>query len=79
MCDLLWSDPIVGSGTFYNKNRGFGVTFGPDITKNFLESHGWKLLIRSHECVPSGFAYGHNDQVNSLVIQSFSVVLSYIN
>jgi len=46
--EILWSDPCDSCGKFPNK-RGVGIAFGPDITKNFLNKNGLKLVIRSHE------------------------------
>lgn len=31
------------------------MAFGPDITKRFLDNNNLKMVIRSHECVRSGF------------------------
>lgn len=52
--DTLWSDPKDSLGNDYN-SRGAGVAFGPDITKLFLQNNNLKMVIRSHECVRSGF------------------------
>lgn len=52
--DALWSDPVVEPGLVENK-RGSGVFFGPDVTKEFLDSNHLSMLIRSHECVRRGF------------------------
>jgi protein phosphatase len=46
--DLLWSDPHDFDGCYANE-RGVGCLFGPDKTKEFLQSNGLKLIIRSHE------------------------------
>lgn len=50
MSDILWSDPSNKPGRADSK-RGTGVQFGPDICRNFLESTGFEMIIRSHECV----------------------------
>ena len=36
MCEILWSDPCKMLGRHPSK-RGVGVSFGPDIAKNFLD------------------------------------------
>lgn len=45
MRDILWSDPQANEGRDPSK-RGVGKTFGPDVTKAFLESNNLELLIR---------------------------------
>jgi hypothetical protein len=35
--------------------RGAGLTFGYEHTKLFLEANRLKMVVRSHECVHSGF------------------------
>ena len=64
--NLLWSDPISENGCSKNEHRGAGKYFGPDVTKRFCERHGFRWIVRSHECRPRGFEYTHNDQVVTL-------------
>lgn len=52
--DALWSDPINLTGK-HPSARGAGVSFGPDIVEAFLKSNGLQFVIRSHECVRSGY------------------------
>ncbi len=52
--DALWSDPVDYHG-LHESVRGAGVAFGPDVTRNFLEYNHMKLVIRSHECIRSGY------------------------
>ena len=52
--DALWSDPMEESGIEDNP-RGAGVCFGPDIAQAFLDNNRLSMVIRSHECVRSGF------------------------
>jgi serine/threonine-protein phosphatase 5 len=47
--DVLWSDPVMESGLRMNESRQVGLSFGPDVTEQFLRENGLRLLIRSHE------------------------------
>lgn len=47
--DVLWSDPHGEDGISLNASRGVGIMFGPDMTEQFLQANGLKLIIRSHE------------------------------
>ncbi|XP_057313547.1 serine/threonine-protein phosphatase with EF-hands 2-like [Hydractinia symbiolongicarpus] len=61
--DLLWSDPQPTCGKVFNKHRGGGCCFGPDVTDSVLRKHKLDLLIRSHECKFEGYEYAHNNKV----------------
>jgi serine/threonine-protein phosphatase with EF-hand domain len=52
--DALWSDPTDELGCYLNP-RGAGVSFGPDIAAAFMKKNGIDMVVRSHECVYSGF------------------------
>ena len=52
--DALWSDPTDELGCYLNP-RGAGVSFGPDIAKSFMKKNNIDMVVRSHECVYSGF------------------------
>lgn len=54
MSDLLWADPQKEQGRAPSK-RGQGLSFGPDITKKFLDANGLEMLIRSHEVKAEGY------------------------
>mmetsp|Transcript_22282 Transcript_22282/g.73000 ORF Transcript_22282/g.73000 Transcript_22282/m.73000 type:complete len:481 (+) Transcript_22282:104-1546(+) len=54
MSELLWSDPQPAPGRAPSK-RGVGLSFGPDVTANFLERNGLKLVVRSHEVKDAGY------------------------
>jgi len=61
MCDIMWSDPQPQAGRSPSK-RGVGLSFGPDITKRFLEQNNLDLVVRSHECKDEGYEVAHNGQ-----------------
>ena len=54
MSELLWSDPCKENGRQPSK-RGVGMSFGPDVTKKFLDENKLNLLIRSHEVKMEGY------------------------
>lgn len=58
MSDLLWSDPQPFPGKSPSK-RGVGFSFGPDITKQFLDYNNLSLLVRSHEVKEEGYLVEH--------------------
>ena len=58
MCDLLWSDPQAAEGRSPSK-RGVGLSFGPDVTKAFLDKNDLGLVIRSHEVRDNGYEVEH--------------------
>lgn len=57
--DLLWADPFEGNGRRPSP-RGVGMTFGMDVTKNFLKFNKLDFIIRSHEMQENGFVMMHN-------------------
>lgn len=57
---------VQHKGTHFNNARGCAVTWGVDVTENFLKLNKLKLLIRSHECVPKGFQVMHNRKCMTL-------------
>ncbi len=57
--DLLWTDPQPFQGRGPSK-RGQGKSFGPDITRRFLERNGLQLLVRSHEVRDDGYLVEHD-------------------
>lgn len=36
-------------------HAGAGVAFGPDVVREFLAVNDLKMIVRSHECVMTGF------------------------
>ncbi|PHZ10157.1 MgPPT1, serine threonine phosphatase 2A catalytic sub-unit like protein [Rhizopus microsporus ATCC 52813] len=59
MCELLWSDPQPEMGRGKSK-RGVGIQFGPDVTRNFLETNNLDMIIRSHEVKEEGYVIEHD-------------------
>ena len=62
MSDALWSDPQPFPGRGPSK-RGVGLTFGPDVTANFLDANGLKMIVRSHEVKDEGYLVEHNGRL----------------
>jgi serine/threonine-protein phosphatase 5 len=61
-CELLWSDPCEDLGRSPSK-RGIGISFGPDITEEFLQKNHLSLIVRSHEVKENGFEVTHNGKL----------------
>jgi len=57
--DILWSDPMERNG-FAPSPRGVTSTFGPDVTKRFLENNNLEFLIRSHQVQERGYLEMHD-------------------
>jgi serine/threonine-protein phosphatase 5 len=62
MCDLMWSDPQAPKGRSPSK-RGIGLSFGPDVTDNFLETNHLKMVVRSHEVRDEGYEWEHSNKL----------------
>ena len=52
--DLFWSTFDPESKGWVAKEKGYGYTFGPDVIMSFLETHGFRAFIRSHQAHESG-------------------------
>ncbi|KAH9142964.1 hypothetical protein AeRB84_012998 [Aphanomyces euteiches] len=63
--DMLWSDPRAIQGQ-HQSMRGAGIEFGDDITNEFCLTNKVALVIRSHECVPEGYAVLHGGRLITL-------------
>eukprot|EP00510_Aplanochytrium_minuta_P010085 CAMPEP_0184075284 /NCGR_PEP_ID=MMETSP0957-20130417/71045_1 /TAXON_ID=627963 /ORGANISM="Aplanochytrium sp, Strain PBS07" /LENGTH=490 /DNA_ID=CAMNT_0026377711 /DNA_START=14 /DNA_END=1486 /DNA_ORIENTATION=+ len=62
MSDILWSDPQPLPGRGPSK-RGVGQSFGPDVTKAFLDDNNLELLVRSHEVREEGYLVEHDGKL----------------
>lgn len=51
---------------------GAGVAFGPDVTRAFLEKNKLKMIVRSHECVRTGFDTPFTGDDSQLLCTIFS-------
>jgi hypothetical protein len=62
--DILWSDPADENGEQFN-NRGAGVEFGQDVTKEVCRRLDVKRIVRSHEPkkASDGPCYEHDGRV----------------
>lgn len=59
--DLLWADPMPQNGVEVDETRG--TTFGPDVSKSFLNRNHLDLIIRGHTTVENGYASHHDGRV----------------
>ena len=62
MCECLWADPCKEMGRMPSK-RGVGLSFGPDVTKKFLDSNGLSMIVRSHEVKQEGYEVDHDGRL----------------
>lgn len=62
MMSMMWNDPHDGLGMWESKRGGLTLSFGGDITYEFLARHDFSLLIRSHEYHKDGYFYCQNRQ-----------------
>jgi serine/threonine-protein phosphatase 5 len=62
MSDILWSDPQPFPGRGPSK-RGVGLSFGPDVTKAFLEDNNLEMIVRSHEVRDEGYLVEHDGKL----------------
>jgi serine/threonine-protein phosphatase PP1 catalytic subunit len=51
-------------------DRGTSFTFGPKVTDEFLRRHGFELICRAHQVVPSGFEFPFRPNLSVLTIFS---------
>lgn len=68
---LIWSDPADTSQERYLEPTGFGnsargsgsVVFGKQAVNEFLDSYGFKYILRAHEATASGIEVSKNAKV----------------
>jgi len=57
LCDFLWSDPDIDVQGWAENDRGASYVFGPDVVSQFLEQHGFDLIVRAHQVVEDGYEF----------------------
>ncbi|KAJ2535807.1 Palmitoyl-protein thioesterase 1, partial [Coemansia sp. RSA 1933] len=62
LCESLWSDPQKQMGRAPNP-RGTAIQYGPDVTKEFCDANGLKMVIRSHQHMEEGYEIAHDGQM----------------
>ncbi len=62
MAEMMWADPIVVRGRHPSK-RGLGLSFGPDVTENFLSHNQLQVIVRSHEVKDEGYEVEHGGKL----------------
>jgi len=62
-CDLVWSDPEDMETAWAISPRGAGWLFGHQVTKEFNEVNGLKLVCRAHQLVQEGYKFMFDEQL----------------
>ena len=62
MAEMMWADPVAARGRHPSK-RGTGLSFGPDVTENFLRKNDLQIVVRSHEVKDEGFEVEHGGKL----------------
>jgi len=71
MIDLLWSDPKGKDGYGPSGRMSSGIyLFGPDISRNFMQFNGLKMVMRSHEVKADGYRYDHDGEYPLITVFS---------
>jgi len=71
MVDLLWSDPKGKDGYGPSGRMSSGIyLFGPDVTRNFLQHNGLRMVLRSHEVKAHGYRYDHEGEYPLITVFS---------
>ena len=61
--DLMWSDPSTTDKGYVRSSRGTGVTYGTQVTDEFLQQFGLQKIVRAHQCVKMGIAKFNRETV----------------
>jgi serine/threonine-protein phosphatase PP1 catalytic subunit len=64
--DLLWSDPDDDITGWFENDRGWFFTFGPDVVSRFLMEHNMQLIVRGHQVVEDGYKFFSERQLVTL-------------
>lgn len=73
---LLWSDPKDEEGP---STRGLGWHFSEETTRRFLEANDLQFIIRSHECIDTGWQVTHSGRVATVFSASNYNETNYAN
>jgi serine/threonine-protein phosphatase PP1 catalytic subunit len=65
LTDLLWSSPDNSITGFKEVDKGGSSAFGEDVIRNFLNQHGFELIVRGEQVVEHGYEFfnRHRDLV----------------
>jgi serine/threonine-protein phosphatase PP1 catalytic subunit len=68
--DIVWADSCDDHPNFMPSLHGTSYTYGPDVTDMFMQSHGFELICRGHQVVPSGFDFPFRPNCGVLTVFS---------
>ncbi len=71
LLQLLWNDPIFSKTDehikYRDSMRGYDCfEFGPRTTRKFLKMNNFKLIIRGHSYLKTGYKWAHSNKLLSL-------------
>lgn len=68
---ILWNDPSDEVSGFVDSPRGAGIyLFGPDVTRDFLNTNNLSIIIRGHSYLIEGYWKFHEGKVLSIFTSS---------
>jgi len=81
--EVLWNDPIEANIVSTPSPRGAGQLFGLKVTEWFTKKFNFKLIVRGHEPIDSGYKFNHRDRVLTLFSRLgppyFNTSAAYLN